>query len=293
MKRNYLILMVLLPAALALTTGCASLKSGGGKAGIVLAYKMEPGKSFTLKTEGSNLITTDQMGQTVEVETISANETRYTILARSAEGNTDIELEFKNLSQTVKSPMGENKTDYSSWIGKKVRFSLSPVGEPSGYSGFDQLPEISTATGEKLSGKIMELSMGEIFMNVPDHPLKIGETWTINKTRDIPYGSNTLKNEETIVCTLAGREKVNGLECARITTAGTEKLSGKLEQQGMELELTRETKSTGTLLFAIDKGMYVLVDGTSTATGDIYVSSMGVTVNQSIAGKMKVETVFD
>lgn len=293
MKRIHVVMLMLLPAALVLTTGCASLKSAGGKAGIQLAYQMVPGKSFTIKTEGSNVITTDQMGQTVKMETVSANETRYTPSTGSPEGKTDMELEFKALSQTVNSPRGENKTDYSSWIGKKVRFSLSSKGATSDYSGFDQLPEISTATGEPLTGKIMEMSMSEIFMELPDHPLKIGESWTITKTRDIPYGSSTLKNEETIVCTLAGKEKVNGLECARITTAGTEKLTGKLQQQGMELELTRETKSSGTLLFAIEKGMYVLVDGSSTASGDIYVSAMGITVTQSITGKMKVETVFD
>jgi hypothetical protein len=293
MKTSKLFLTLLVPVAFLVLSGCASLKSTGGKSGTELNYHLNPGQSYTMITEGSTSILTEAGEQSVTVDMNSSNETIYRAFAVNRDGTVILEMEYKDLKQTAKTPMGDNETDYSNWIGKKTRVNLSPKGALSEYSGFDQLPEIITATGEKVSGDMVQKSIGNQFFELPDHPVKIGESWTAKTSYDIPYGGGILKQQETTTFTVMERAKNNGLDCLKINVVGTGNLSGEFEQQGMQLELTRDTKSTGVIWFAIEKGMYVSLESVSTATGQVYVPAASMTIPQSTSAKLSLKVLFN
>lgn len=293
MKTTFWILLVLSIAGMELSTGDASASTPAGKKKVVLAYKMGAGQTFTIKGGSSSTITSDQMGQTMSVEMNTTSEGIYRVLSAAPDGTMQIEMELKSQNQTTKSPMGENSTDFSSWIGKKTQFTVSPSGTLSGFQGFDQLPEINSVTGEKISGDMVQKGMGQQFFDLPDHPVKIGETWTVKDSMDIPYAGSKLKNIDTSIYTIVGREEKDGMDCLKIELAGKRNLSGEFEQQGTQIELTRQTESKGIIYFALDRGFYISIESTSSATGQIYVSEAAITIPQTITGKSFLTVVFD
>lgn len=293
MKKNIPYVLIFLPAALILSTSCASLKSTSAKKGFELSYKMNPGQSFTMKLESSSSIKTEQMGQEINVDIIAANETGFSALASNPDGTMNFEMEYKSMKQKATSSMGENSADYSSWIGKKVEFSLSPRGAVSNFKGFDKLPEISSATGEKITGDLTQRAMSNQYIELPDHPVKTGESWTSKNSTDIPYSGGQLKSEETNTYTVTEKVKMDGMDCLKIDATGVEKLTGGFEQQGTQLELTRETKSSGVIYYALDKGMYISMEYTSTGNSQIYVPAASITIPQEIKGKLSLKVVFD
>lgn len=293
MKKIKPFLHLLVPLAFVVLSGCAALKSTGGKAGTEINYRMNPGQVFTMTTEATTVITTKNSGQTVTVDMASMNETLYRALAVNPDGTLTLEMEYKNMKQTAKTPMGDGETDFSTWTGKKTRFNISPRGALSEYAGFDQLPEITTATGEKVNGDMIQKSISTQFFELPDHPVRIGESWTVKTTNDIPYGGGTLKQEETTTFTVLEKVNMEGMDCLKINAEGTGKLSGVFEQMGTQLELTRDSKSTGTIYFAVEKGMYIFLESTSASKGQVYVPAAAMTIPQDISSKMSLKVNFN
>jgi len=135
--------------------------------------------------------------------------------------------------------------------------------------------------------------MANQFAELPEHPVKTGDTWTTNNSYEFPYSGGTLKQEETAVYTVAEKVNKDGLECLKLDVSGVEKLSGKFEAQGTEVEMTRETKSTGIIYFAIEKGMYVSMEYTSKGSSQIYVPAASMTIPQEIKSKVTLAVVFN
>jgi hypothetical protein len=292
MKKITFLTLLFLPGLLLLATIDTQAKAAPGKKTIALNYKLSAGQSFSMKGESSSNITTEQMGQTMTVDMTTSNETISRVLSVAADGTMQIETEFVSRKQSAKSPMGDSDTDFSSWIGKKVGFSLSPSGGLSEFKGFDQLPEISTGTGEKLTGEMIQKSLGDQFFKLPDHPVKIGESWTVKDSVDIPYQGSILKSINTTTYTATEKVKMDGMECLKIDVTGLNNLSGEFEQQGTQIELTRETKSTEVVYFALDKGMYISIEATSNGSSQIYVAAASMTIPQELKSKMSTKTTF-
>jgi hypothetical protein len=286
-KMNLILLALLVPATL------VSFGSAPGKKDIVLAYKVPAGQSFTMSTSTSSNITTEQMGQSMSIDMTSSTETAYKAVAAQADGSMQYEMEYKARKQSVQSPMGGGDTDFSTWIGKKVQFNLSPRGEVSGFLGFDQLPEISTASGEKLTGELVQKGVEQEFTKFPEGPVKMGKSWNTKDSTEVPYGGSSLKSIVETKYTPKDRVKIDGMDCLKIEFEGKESLSGTFEQQGAEIEISRQTTSTGVLIFAIDKGMVVSIEGSSTGATQIYIAAASMTIPQNMTTKSSMTVKFD
>jgi len=293
MKRTNQFLLVLMTPVLLIAVSCATMKSTTGKQDPELAYKVATGQSFTLKSEGTTQIKSEQMGQEVTIDMKSTSETLYTALKTNPDGSIRLQLEYKSMNQSTETPNGVNEADYSSWLGKKAQFDVSSNGKLSGFAGFDELPAISAATGEKVTGEMVKKGMNDIFFELPDHPIKIGETWTAKTSNEIPYGANILKQEETTTYTATEKVKKNGFDCIKIVTSGVQKITGELEQQGMSMTLTRDTQTSGIVYFSLKQGMYISAEGTSTAKGEVDIPSAGMVIPQEITSKLSVTVIFN
>jgi hypothetical protein len=293
MKKLIPLLLILLSAALVFSTSQVTAKSAPGKKTVELSYKMSAGQTYNMISESSTSIKTEQMGESINVEMKTSNDVIYRVLEAKPDGIMNYEVEYKAMTQSAKSPMGDNESDFSAWIGKKVQFSLTPRGVLSDFKGFDLLPDISSATGEKVTGAMTQKNMINVFFELPDHPVKMGETWTVKTSEDIPYAGSTLKSEVSTTYTATETVKKDGLNCLRIDAIGVQKLTGKFEQQGTELELTRDTKSVEVIYFAIDKGMYLSIEATSTGASQIYVPVASMTIPQEITSSQTVKVTFN
>ncbi|MCD6332099.1 MAG: hypothetical protein J7L89_02390, partial [Bacteroidales bacterium] len=219
--------------------------------------------------------------------------TVYRITGVNPEGNFIFETENTKMTQTAKSPMGDNATDFSPWIGKKLQFTLSPNGKASDFQGYDDLPVIVTATGEQATGTQAKEGVKRIFFSLPDHPVKVGDSWKDSTSTDFPFNGSTLHIKESTTYKIADQLTVDGFKCLKLEVAGLQNMSGDFEQNGMALSLTRETKTSGTILFAYEKGMYLSLDTESTAEGMVDVTAMGISIPQHIKSKSSVKVSFD
>ncbi|MFO7616369.1 MAG: hypothetical protein R6V75_03890 [Bacteroidales bacterium] len=282
-----------LPVLVLLLSACAVQKKTGVKEGINLVYKSSLGSSFTVNSQMKSSVITEQMGESMEVEVSSASQSVYRTLAVHNNGTMKMEKEMKSGEQVTKSPMGDTSTDFTGWIGKKVEFQLQPVGTVSEITGLDQFKPIVSATGETLSTDYVERSIRNEFIKLPEHPVKAGETWSLQDTMEIPIGGGALQQEESITFTVGEKVTLDGLDCIRITAEGTSKMYGEMEQQGMTLEITRQTKTTGVLYFALEKGFFHSMEYTSNAVGEVFIPVASMSIPQKLTTKLSLSTVFD
>jgi len=111
------------------------------------------------------------------------------------------------------------------------------------------------------------------FPDLPGQPVKIGDSWPSNYAIEDKTGPLALRTEIQRVNTLEGFETVEGMNCVRIVSKLTGRVSGAGSQQGAEIRIEGDVKGTVAWHFAPKEGIYVQ------STSDV-VNEMTVTVNR-------------
>jgi len=275
---------------------CAAKKSepwGNGEEGYTLTYHLEPGTKFIMSSTGTSEILSNQMGNEVTVLTDGTGKESYEVISYDKEAGMTVEMEYRERTQNLESPQGSGSTDFSELIGKKVKFTVSPVGKVGDFEGFDALPQITTATQETITEETFRLGVETSFPLLPEKPVKFGDTWTESDERDMPASGGTIKVTVNSTYTLVEEAVKDGFDCVKIDVATTVNMNGNVEQQGMPLTITRETKSNETMYFAYKKGMYVSRETSSKSEGVVTVESMGMEIPQNITGTSVVTVQFN
>lgn len=253
-----------------------------------LKYQMAEGTKFTMASTSDVNTHMDQMGTEIVADIYGEGEDIYVVISSEKEKGLGIEVEFGDREQTVDSIQGSGSTDFSDLIGKKAKFVLLQNGKVEGFEGFENLPEIVTSTGDTLDEETYKLGVRATFPLLPDHPIKIGDSWSDIQNVDVPTGDSVLLSEIDFNYTLIGEEEKDGYECVKIDVKGVVHLSGDFEQAGTPLYVERETISSGTLYFAYKEGMFISQETESTSEGVINVPSAGIDIPQTITSKGSV-----
>jgi hypothetical protein len=265
---------------------CSFFKKSVVDDGITLKYNLADGQEFVISSEVVSNFESEQMGQTISVD-MNATTALSHLVTSSGEEDMNIEMEFKDMVQTMDSPMGSQDTDFSKLIGKKVSFKLDAIGGVTETKGFSELPEITNATGETMVGEMYEQIVHGAFFKLPDHPVKLGDSWVNNDSTDMPYGGGNLKTTSSTTYLVTEKLEVDGMKCLRIDLTAKSKTSGSFEQQGMELGLERNATSTGHVIFAYEKGIYLSQEVVAKTDGIIDVPAAGMTIPQKITSTTK------
>jgi hypothetical protein len=255
--------------------------------GYTLRYQMETGDMFTVTSLMTMNSVTTQMGTDVNADINSETTTAFTVLS-GGKDKLQLKMKFDQASQKMSGPMGGGSTDFSSLIGKEVEFALMPVGNAEAFRGLEALPEITTATGETMNAAMYKMIIENTFFDMPEQPVKVGDTWSEEDSTEIPIGESKLSSQGTTIYRVVEEVEMDGLQCLKIEIDGEQTMSGEFEQNGMPLALSRSTKSTGTIYFAYEKGMYTQMDVTSEGNGIINVLSAGMELPQTIQTQTKV-----
>jgi len=294
MKKVFLsISLLLLVSAAMLSLSPPSDKASAAEKLYELKYQMKPGTKFVMQSTGTTESVTDQMGTEVVADIIGGSEDTYVVLSFDKDKGMTIELEMGERTQDISSDMGSTTTDFSELIGKKAKFVLLPNGEAEGFEGFDELPEVTTGTGETLTKDLYILGVKDTFPKLPDKPVKIGDTWNDVQGNDVPLGGGTLRSDSDTTYKLIEEVKKDGFDCLKIEVTSTDKLSGDFEQQGTPLSLERDTTTKAVMYFAYKKGMFLLYEAESKAEGVIFVPSAGIEIPQTMTTKGSVEVRFE
>jgi hypothetical protein len=283
--------LMLAPAFLVigLLAGCAAKTMpvwGDPETGMILQYRMPENQMLTYESWGETHQVAEVMGQTIETDISSSN--NFTAESKGkVENDHRLTITIGGMSLKIQSTQGELEPDMSSVIGKSFDMVLSDLGKEVELIGAD---EIKFDLGPEGTRSVSS-GFQDIFPNLADHPVKIGDTWPDESTITEETDSGETIIHFTGVNTLAGFETVGGMECVKITGEGTGTIESKGEQQGMELVTTGEIKGTSTWYFAYKEGIFVKQMNEGTVEGTIDVPSQGIQIPYTREAKSGINLV--
>jgi len=165
--------------------------------------------------------------------------------------------------------------------GARLQITLSPRGKVVAVKGLTELladvikdnplGEGLTAGGTDEGARVQE---SEFYIELPEKPIKVGDTWTVPIDRTIPNRARIIGKQ---VHKLAGFETVGGRRVARITysSKGTIKvdIKSKVQKVSGELEFSA---AEATVLFDPASGQIVSMKSRSSSSGTLNVEANGM-----------------
>ena len=270
------LMMAPLLLALFMLPGCAAKTApfwGDPQTGLILQYQMPEGQELTYTSWEKMHQTSDIMGMTTEVETISENS--FSVRSKgTAENKHQLTITINDISLKVQSTQGNLEPDMSQVIGKCFDMNLSPLGEESELKGAE---EITYEMGPEGTRSIVS-TFEQIFPDLAGRPLKMGDTWPDETTISEKTDNGKVVVQISEVNTLDGFETIDGMECVRILSKYSGTIEGKSSQQGVELHTKGGIKGSSTWYFAYKKGIFVKHINKGTAEGMVDVPSQGLEI---------------
>jgi hypothetical protein len=280
------LLIVLAILAIALLAGCAVKKNiwGDPKSGLNLTYRMEENQILKYQISSEEIQELDMMGQTMETKSISG--IQFSLQSKGLkEKNLMLGITVDTMKLNVRGGMaGDISPDLGAIIGKSFQMSLSPLGKEAGFSGTEALQYQLGPSGKRN----IDSSFKNIFPDLADKPVKIGDTWTTKDDVTEKEGNIDIHAITESVNTLQGLETVNGLECVKIEAKITGTFDGKGVQMGSKFTFKGNLKGTSTWYFAYKKGIFVSMKSDTTSKGSVEVSAQGMTIPMKTESRAEI-----
>jgi hypothetical protein len=277
-KRNMKTWLILIPVFLTvcMLAGCAAKTmsvSGDPQTGIILQYQMPEGQVLKYDSWGETHQTSDVMGQTIETDIASTN--AFSVQSSGQEENNHkLTITIDGMSIKVQSTQAELEPDMSTVIGKSFDMTLSSLGKELELVGAEAIEYDMGPEGTRN----IAAGFQDIFPNLTDRPLKIGDTWpdetTITEKSSAGEAVIRLSGENT----LEGFETIDGWECVKVSGTYSGTIEGKGEQQGFELNTQGDIKGTTTWYFAYKEGVFIKQMSEGTVEGTVDVPSQGLQI---------------
>ena len=292
-----------LAAALA-TTFTLALVQAAPRQDATLRYRWNKGDVLRYMVTQENNVTMSgtPMGDMNGASTMTQSH-EYTVADVAADGTGTVRVKFASIKMGVNSPMGSIVWDSASpnaggdpmsqmiaqsmspLVGQTITLVISPTGAVTKIDGLGPIMEkinagmASSPMGQMpgMGGAITEESLRgmfeQSFTQLPERPIKTGESWTKDNTVKMPFGvvNSTAK--------LALQGVSNGI--ATITYSATNKVTvdnSKAAAQGMNVTMG-DGASDGQLLFDVKAGRVqkLTINGTQPMSMNMGGQSMGAT----------------
>jgi len=289
-KRNIQTWLMLVPVFLAISmlAGCAAKTApvyGDPQTGVILQYQMPEGQVLKYDSWGETHQVSDVMGQTIETDISSTNV--FSVKSNGQEENNhQLTITIDGMSLKIQSTQGELEADMSTVIGKSFEMVLSSLGKEVELTGADAIEYDLGPEGTR------NISAGfqDIFPNLADRPVKIGDTWPDESTITEKSDSGEAIIHFSGINTVVGFETIDGMECVKVSTVGTGTIESKGEQQGMELVTTGEIKGTATWFFAYKEGIFIkqMNEGTVEATVDVPSQGLQIPFSREASSEIRL-----
>jgi Family of unknown function (DUF6263) len=243
--------------------------------------KLDKGQKFETNTVTAMSMNMEQMGQAIEISS-NINSTNQMEVKTVSKDSSVIASTLSKMKLTG-SAMGqdmnydsENPADKDSEIGKTLSKSIGQTTEVTvNESGKIINVKKPVIAGSESDGMMDMLSGGAgtdgadtglkgIFANFNTSKVKTGDTWMDSSIA----GKNKIVNTYLI-------KEIKGDEMS-VNIISTESKSFTKEQQGMEVLISMEIKSTGDLIYEKSTGMLKQSNAVAEATGNAEV--MGMTI---------------
>jgi hypothetical protein len=279
-----------------LVLNCAGQKGadfwGSAEDGFNLMFKMPVNTEFEMKASSLSQQTMEMMGNEMVTTTEAGSETSYKVISVDSEGNTVMEVEYKDRFAKSEGQAGSMSVDFSAIVGKKVKITVSPKGKILKYEGFEDLPEISRGVPGQgnIGAEDYKQGFEGIFFNLPAEPIKIGGSWPDKIERHVTQGQLEMDVVTDVTYTVLEEVQKDGVDCLKIGIKQKTVTSGSGEQMGVTFTLESEATRDAVLYFAYKKGMYISVEGSQTSEGSA--EAQGMTIPIVSETKSSANVVF-
>ena len=293
-KKNFRILVSFccLTLMIALIIGCAAKKPfwGDEKTGFILNYRLSPDQVWKYQINSTENTNMEQMGQAIDIESNSM--LKYTVKGDGLNEQKNFQSTFTidTINVISKGMGGERNVDLSPFIGKSFGLTFSPKGDELEFSGVDTIVvDLGMTQGGKQTPRN---SFRTIFPDLPENPIKIGETWTDKDTMTVNQSGMKIKVDTDTKNTLDGYETVDDIECLKISSKTTGVMDGAGQTMGMDMNFEGDLEAKSTWYFAYKKGTFVKVEAESFMEGTIVISGQtNMTMPISVESKSTINMV--
>lgn len=234
------------------------------KGGVKLEYNYPAAKTVKYISDTKVVQDMDVNGQSMLVNISMTLGCQVKSAGKQGE-NLNLEISIDTMGQNVESPQGSAGGPISDVKGKVFTMVISPSGKVVDLSGASKIVYTVEGSGEST----MNQSFMSYFPVLPKNAVKEGDTWISNDTLDSKAQTNTIWMPVEGNYKFEGIEKIDGIDCAKIssTLSGTRKMTTK--SQGMEIHTSGPFTGTQTLFFAVNEGYFIKQTVVSKMTGNI------------------------
>jgi hypothetical protein len=234
------------------------------KGGVKLEYNYPAAKTVKYISDTKVIQDMDVNGQSMLVNISMTLGCQVKSAGKQGE-NLNLEISIDTMGQNVESPQGSAGGPISDVKGKVFTMVISPSGKVVDLSGASKIVYTVEGSGEST----MNQSFMSYFPVLPKNAVKEGDTWISNDTLDSKAQTNTVWMPVEANYKFEGIEKIDGIDCAKIssTLSGTRKMTTK--SQGMEIHTSGPFTGTQTLFFAVNEGYFIKQTVVSKMTGNI------------------------
>jgi hypothetical protein len=279
------VLLILFITSSGFTSGRRELP--GPKDPVKLVYNPAEGKSISYLSSTAVSQAMDINGQTMNV--FIENKMAYKVkMAGKSGDNLKLEITIDSLNMKVDSPQGSTGSKVKDVEGKLFNMILSPIGKEVDISEAEKIEYTVEGSG---SGNLSQ-SFASIFPDLPEKAVKPGDTWT--KTDTIQTKTAASKVTQIVQSTnkYEGMEKINGLDCAKISSTVSGTMETTAQNQGMDIFYSGPFQGTVTLYFAVKEGYFVKQEVLTKMTGTVEISGpQSMTFPVTMETNAKVEVV--
>jgi hypothetical protein len=281
--RSILIAVFIIISSTAFTINKNELS--GQKDPVKLVYNLAVGKSVTYASSTVINQAMDINGQTMN--TLVNNDLGFKVKTLGkTDGNLKLEITIDSINVKIESPNGSTGSKIKDVIGKSFNILLSPDGKEVDLSEAAKI-EYSVEGGGSAN---LSSTFIRVFPHLPPNAVKPGDSWINNDT--ISNKSSTTKTSQIVQSSskFEGIEKINGVECAKISSIITGTMEISTQNMGMDIFYGGPFQGTVTLYFAVKEGYFISQETFSKMTGNMQISGpQNMTFPMVMDTKNKIE----
>jgi hypothetical protein len=251
------------------TTGYSQKKTKKSlpKGTIKLEYKYPSDKVVKYFDDSKVNEVMDVNGQSMQVNVSSVFGCSIKTTGKQ-DGNIKLEIRMDTMAQNIDTPQGTSGGTIKEIQGKTFNMILSPTGKEVDVSEAEKIIFNVEGSGQSNASQ----SFLSFFPDLPKDPVKPGDTWisidSVTSKTPIASMKMQVKSENKY----EGIEKIDGTECAKISSAisGTREMTA--QTQGMDVYTSGPFTGNTVLFFAVKEGYFIRQIVTTKMTGTIEIS---------------------
>jgi hypothetical protein len=251
------------------TTGYAQKKTKDTlpKGTVKLEYNYPADKTVKYLNDSKVYQVMDVNGQSMQVNVSSVFGCSVKNVGKQDE-NLKLEIRIDTMAQNIDTPQGASGGTIKEVQGKIFNMVLSPKGKEVDISEAEKVVFNVEGSGQSNASQ----SFRSFFPDLPKTPVKPGDTWISSDSVASKTPTTSMKVLTKSENKYEGIEKIDGMDCAKISAAISGTMEMTTQTQGMDVYTSGPFTGQAVMFFAVKEGYFIRQIVTTKMTGNIEIS---------------------